>query len=86
MFANIDKSNVGMKALFLRLSMDRLGGNDCPVSIFSGLGGSRIELFRFWAVIAHILSSYVIFHAFLPNYHPPLLYASPDPRIYVSLK
>ena len=47
MFANMDKSNVGMKALSLRLSMDRLVGNDCPVSIFSGCGGHGLSFFDF---------------------------------------
>ena len=47
MFANIDKSNVAMKGLSLKLSMERLVGNDRPVSIFSGCGGHGLSFFDF---------------------------------------
>ena len=33
-FANIDKSNVAVERLFLKLSMDPLVGNDSPISKF----------------------------------------------------
>ena len=46
-FANIDKSNVAVERLFLKLSMDPLVGNDCPISIFSGLGGHGLSFFDF---------------------------------------
>ena len=45
--ANIDKSNVAVAPLFLKLSMDPLVGNDCPISIFSGLGGHGLSFFNF---------------------------------------
>ena len=37
-FAKIEKSNVSVARFFFKLSMDPLVGNDCPISIFSGLG------------------------------------------------
>ena len=46
-FANIDKSNVAVERLFFKLSMDPLVGNDCPISIFSGLGGHGLSFFDF---------------------------------------
>ena len=46
-FANIDKSNVAVEQLFFKLSMDPLVGNDCPISIFSGLGGDGVSFFDF---------------------------------------
>ena len=45
-FANIGKSNVAVERLFLRVSMDPLLSNDCPISIFSGLGGQGLSFFR----------------------------------------
>ena len=42
-----DKSNVAVERLFFKLSMDPLVGNDCPISIFSGLGGHRLSFFDF---------------------------------------
>ena len=47
MFANIDKSNVAVERLFLKLSMDPLVGNDSPISIFRGLGGHGLSFFDF---------------------------------------
>ena len=47
MFAKIAKSNVAVERLFLKLSMDPLVGNDCPLSIFSGLGGDGLSFFNF---------------------------------------
>ena len=44
----IDKSNVAVARLFFELSMDPLVGNDCPISIFSGLGGHGLSFFGFW--------------------------------------
>ena len=44
-FANIDKSNVAVERLFLGVWMDPLLLNDCPISIFSGLGGHRSSFF-----------------------------------------
>ena len=46
-FANIDKSNVAVALLFFELSMDPLVGNDCPISIFNGLGGNGMSFFDF---------------------------------------
>ena len=46
-FAKIDKSNVAVARLFFKLSMDPLVGNDCPISIFSGLGGHGLSFFDF---------------------------------------
>ena len=46
-FALIDKSNVAVERLFFKLSMDPLVGNDCPISIFSGLGGHGLSFFNF---------------------------------------
>ena len=46
-FANIDKSNVAVAPLFLKLSMDPLVGNDCPISIFRGLGGDGLSFLDF---------------------------------------
>ena len=45
--AKIDKSNVGVARLFLKLSMDPLVGNDCPISTFSGLGGHGLIFLDF---------------------------------------
>ena len=44
-FANIDKIDVAR--LFFKLSMNPLVGNDCPISIFSGLGGHGLSFFDF---------------------------------------
>ena len=46
-FANIDKSNVAVAPLFFKLSMVPMVGNDCPISIFSGLGGHGLSFFDF---------------------------------------
>ena len=46
-FAKIDKSNVAVARLFFELSMDPLVGNDCPISIFNGLGGNGMSFFDF---------------------------------------
>ena len=46
-FAKIDKSNVAVARLFFKLSMDPMVGNDCPISIFSGLGGHGLIFFDF---------------------------------------
>ena len=46
-FAKIDKSNVAVERLFFKLSMDPLVGNDCPISIFSGLGGHGLIFLDF---------------------------------------
>ena len=43
-FAKIDKSNVAVAQLFFfKLSMDPLVGNECHISIFSGLGGHGLS-------------------------------------------
>ena len=47
-FAKIDKSNVAVARLFFELSMDPLVGNDCPISIFYGLGGHGLSFFELW--------------------------------------
>ena len=39
MFAKIAKSNVAVERLFFGLRVDPLLLNDCPIPIFSGLGG-----------------------------------------------
>ena len=44
-FAKNDESNVAVERLFLRVSMDPLLLNDCPISIFSGLGGHGSSFF-----------------------------------------
>ena len=46
-FAKTDKSNVAVARLFFKLSMDPLVGNDCPISIFSGLGGHGLSFSGF---------------------------------------
>ena len=46
-FAKIEKSNVSVARFFFKLSMDPLVGNDCPISIFSGLGGHGLSFFDF---------------------------------------
>ena len=46
-FAKIDKSNVAVARLFFDISMDPLVGNDCPISIFSGLGGHGLSFYYF---------------------------------------
>ena len=43
--ASFDKSNVAVERLFFGLSMDPLLKNDCPISIFSGLGGHGLSVF-----------------------------------------
>ena len=62
--AKIDKSNVAVERFFFGLLMDPLLKSDCPISIFSGLGGPGLSFFHFRAVIEHIVLTYVIFMRF----------------------
>ena len=57
---------------FLGLSLGLLLKSDCPISIFSGLGGHGLSFFHFRAVIEHIVLTYVIFIRFSPIITPPL--------------
>ena len=41
--ANFDKSNVAVERFFFGLSMHPLLKSDCPISIFSGLGGHGLS-------------------------------------------
>ena len=60
--------------IFVKPSVDPLVGNYSPaISIFSGLGGHGLSFFSFRAVIAHIESTFINFHAILVQLPPPLL-------------
>ena len=47
--------------------MDLLLSNDCPISIFWGLGGGRVKVFKIGAEIEKIVGTYVHFGTFLTS-------------------